>query len=166
MKFICKFKCSVLCTIWSDRQTDRQAKWSFQPSKSFRPAANIYHLFAAPKYVRERLSLHSRFQSGGRVEDFMKSGYCWVLRLPDMALIQPEGSLQFIKKDPTRCNNVSNFTIPYLYEAQHVSGDTPPIIRCLKLHWQPLVFHTWKVVCTCSWWTLSGTLKFYYSIFN
>jgi len=36
--------------------------------------------------------------------------------------------------------------IPYLYEAQHVSGDTPPIIRSLKLHWQPLVFHTWKVV--------------------
>ena len=30
--------------------------------------------------------------------------------------------------------------IPYLYEAQHVSGDTPPIIRSLKLHWQPLVF--------------------------
>jgi hypothetical protein len=42
--------------------------------------------------------------------------------------------------------------------AQHVSGDTPPIIRSLKLHWQPLVFHTWKVVCTCSWWTLSGTV--------
>jgi len=30
--------------------------------------------------------------------------------------------------------------IPYLYEAQHVSGDTQPIIRSLKLHWQPLVF--------------------------
>jgi len=38
------------------------------------------------------------------------------------------------------------FIIPYLYEAQHVSGDTPPIIRSLKLHWQPLVFHTCKVV--------------------
>jgi hypothetical protein len=36
-----------------------------------------------------------------------------------------------------------NFIIPYLYEAQHISGDTPPIIRSLKLHWQPLVFHTW-----------------------
>jgi hypothetical protein len=35
---------------------------------------------------------------------------------------------------------------PYLYEARHVSGDTPPIIRSLKLHWQPLVFHKWKVV--------------------
>ena len=29
-----------------------------------------------------------------------------------------------------------NFIIPYLYEAQHVSGDTPPIVRSLKLHWQ------------------------------
>jgi hypothetical protein len=36
--------------------------------------------------------------------------------------------------------------IPYLYEAQHVLGNTPPIIRSLKLHWQPLGFHTWKVV--------------------
>jgi len=38
-----------------------------------------------------------------------------------------------------------NFIIPYLYEAQHVSGDTPPIIRSLKLYKEPLVFHTWKV---------------------
>jgi len=33
-----------------------------------------------------------------------------------------------------------------LNETQHVSGDTPPIIRSLKLHKQPLVLHTWKVV--------------------
>jgi hypothetical protein len=39
-----------------------------------------------------------------------------------------------------------HFIIQSLYEAQHVSGDTPPIIRSLKLHWQPLVFHTWKAV--------------------
>ena len=39
-----------------------------------------------------------------------------------------------------------NFVIPYLYEAQHVLGDTPPIIRSLKLHRQPLVFHMWKDV--------------------
>jgi hypothetical protein len=39
-----------------------------------------------------------------------------------------------------------NFIITCLYEVQHVSGDTPFIIRSLKLHWQPLVFHTWKVV--------------------
>jgi len=39
-----------------------------------------------------------------------------------------------------------NFIIPYLHEAQHVSDDTPPTSRSLKLHWQPLGFHTWKVV--------------------
>jgi hypothetical protein len=38
------------------------------------------------------------------------------------------------------------FIILYLYEAQHVSGDVPPINKSLKLHWQPLVFHMWKVV--------------------
>ena len=32
-----------------------------------------------------------------------------------------------------------------LNEAQHVSGDTQPIIRSLKLHKQPLVLHTWEV---------------------
>jgi hypothetical protein len=42
-----------------------------------------------------------------------------------------------------------NFIIPYLYEAQHISGDTSPIIRGLELHWQPLVFHTWKAVGRC-----------------
>jgi hypothetical protein len=47
-----------------------------------------------------------------------------------------------IQQDATMYQNFS----PYLYEAQHVSGDTPPTIRSLKLHWQPLVFHTWKVV--------------------
>jgi len=57
-----------------------------------------------------------------------------------------ESRLLFIKKNPTRYNSVSKFIIPYLYEAQHVSGDMPPIIRSLKLHWQPLVFHTWEVV--------------------
>jgi len=39
-----------------------------------------------------------------------------------------------------------HFIIPYLYKAQHVSGDTPPIIRSLKLHWEPQGFHTWNVV--------------------
>ena len=41
---------------------------------------------------------------------------------------------------------IRTFIIPYLYKAQHVSGDTLPIIRSQKLHWQPLVFHMWKVV--------------------
>jgi hypothetical protein len=38
-----------------------------------------------------------------------------------------------------------NVIIPYLYEAQHVSGDTLPVIRSLKLQWQHLVFHMSKV---------------------
>ena len=53
---------------------------------------------------------------------------------------------------------IKSFIIPYLYEAQHVLGDTLPIIRSLKLHWQPLVFHTWKVVGRVVWWTLSVTV--------
>jgi len=48
--------------------------------------------------------------------------------------------------------------IPCLYEAQHVSGDTSPIIRSLKLHKQPLVLHKWKVVWMCGWWTLSADI--------
>jgi hypothetical protein len=43
-----------------------------------------------------------------------------------------------IQQDATMYQNL---IIPYLYEAQHVSGDTQPIIRSLKLHWRPLVFH-------------------------
>jgi hypothetical protein len=37
--------------------------------------------------------------------------------------------VQFTQKNPTRCNNASKFIIPCLHEAQHVSGDTPPIIK-------------------------------------
>jgi len=55
--------------------------------------------------------------------------------------------VQFTKKKIQRdATMYQTFIIPYLYEAQHVSGDTPPIIRSLKLHWQPIIFHTWKVV--------------------
>jgi len=43
-----------------------------------------------------------------------------------------------------QCIKILLFLI--LNEAQHVSGDTPPIIRSLKLHKQPLVLHTWKAV--------------------
>jgi hypothetical protein len=52
---------------------------------------------------------------------------------------------QFIQKIQQDATMYQNFIIPYLYEAQHVSGDRSPIIRSLKLHWKPLVFHTWKV---------------------
>jgi hypothetical protein len=47
--------------------------------------------------------------------------------------------VKFIETNPTRCNSITKFIIPYLYEAQRVLGDTPPIIKSLKLHKQPLV---------------------------
>jgi hypothetical protein len=37
------------------------------------------------------------------------------------------------KENPEIYNSVSKF-ISYLFEAQHVSGNTPPIIRSLKVH--------------------------------
>jgi len=51
-------------------------------------------------------------------------------------------SYRKIQQDAT----VSKFIIAYLYEAQHVLGYTPPIIKSLKLQQQPLLLHTWKVV--------------------
>jgi hypothetical protein len=57
------------------------------------------------------------------------------VRINDDCKLNVRGSVHhFIQKNPTRCKSVSKFIIPYLYEAQHVSGDTPPIIRSLKLH--------------------------------
>jgi hypothetical protein len=38
-------------------------------------------------------------------------------RKTDMTKLIDKHFQIFIKKDPTRCNNVSNFIIPYLYEA-------------------------------------------------
>ena len=43
-----------------------------------------------------------------------------------------------------QCIQILLFLI--LNEAQHVSDDTLPIIRSLKLHKQPLILHTWKAV--------------------
>jgi hypothetical protein len=48
-----------------------------------------------------------------------------------------------------------------LNEAQLVSGDTPSIIKSLKLHKQPLVLHNTVEGCrTCSCWTLSGSVRY------
>ena len=54
---------------------------------------------------------------------------------------------QFLQSKPNKmqqCIKILLFLI--LNEARHVSVDTPPIIRILKLHTQPLVLHAWKVV--------------------
>ena len=50
------------------------------------------------------------------------------------------------KKIQQNATVYQKFFISYLYEAQHASGHTPPIIRSLKLHWKPLVLHRWRVV--------------------
>jgi len=48
-----------------------------------------------------------------------------------------------------------------LNEALNVSGDTPTIIRSLKLHKQLLVLNNTLEGCrTCSCWTLSGSLRY------
>jgi hypothetical protein len=62
------------------------------------------------------------------------------------------------RRNPMRCKSLSTFIIPYLYEAQHVSGDTPPIIRSLKLHSQLLVFIYVEGCWTCCCWMLSGSV--------
>ena len=66
--------------------------------------------------------------------------------VPVLMLMDPCIIVQFTQRNRTRCNSVSKFIIQYLYEAQHVLGNTPPIIRSLKLHKQPLYLHTWKVL--------------------
>jgi hypothetical protein len=64
----------------------------------------------------------------------------------NLTFVDPCIVVIFIKKIQQDATLYQNFIISYFHEAQHVSGDTPPIIRSLKLHWQPLVFHTWKGV--------------------
>ena len=64
-------------------------------------------------------------------------------------LLDVHGSMSTILtvKTPNKvqqCIRILLFLI--LNEAQHVSGDKPPIIRSLKPHKQPLVLHKWKVV--------------------
>jgi hypothetical protein len=62
-------------------------------------------------------------------------------------IVEPCIIVQFIKKKIQQdAAMYQKLIIPYLYEAQHVLGDAPPVIMSPKLHWQPLVFHTWKVV--------------------
>jgi hypothetical protein len=56
-------------------------------------------------------------------------------------------TVQFLQRKTQQDATVNqNFIISFLNEARHVSGDTRTIIRSLKLHKQPLVLHTWKVV--------------------
>jgi len=67
----------------------------------------------------------------------------------NLMFVDPCIIVQFIKKIQQEEQCIRIFIIPYLCEAQHVSGDTPCIIRSQKVHWEPLVFHTWKVTGCC-----------------
>jgi hypothetical protein len=76
-------------------------------------------------------------------------------------LLDVRGSVHhstFHKEKSNKMQQCINIVLFYIYMKPNMFRWTPPIIRRLKLHWQPLVFHTWKVVWTRSWWTLSGTL--------
>ena len=95
-----------------------------QPKKDFRQVCEIKRTFSYTELVESE-----------------QQRPCWWFKLFNEFYVQ-----QFIQKNPTRWNNVSKFIIPHLYEALHVSGDTPPIIKSLKLHRKTMVLYTWKVV--------------------
>jgi len=101
-----------------------------------------------------------------RTKRCQASVLCLMQIFVDLMFVDPCTIVKFIQKNPTRRNSVPKFIIPYLYKAQHVSGDTPPIIRNLKLHWQLLVLHTWKVVgrvvagrCQAAAWQSPATTR-------
>jgi hypothetical protein len=66
--------------------------------------------------------------------------------LSRLTLRHTQTVIQSIKQIQQDATIYQNFIIPYLSEAQHVSGYTSSIIGSLKQNWQPLVFHTWKIV--------------------
>jgi len=48
-----------------------------------------------------------------------------------------------------KCNKMQQYVkilLFCIYMKLNMFRATPPIIRSIKLHWQPLVFHTWEVV--------------------
>jgi len=54
--------------------------------------------------------------------------------LANLMFVDPCIIVKFTKKIQRYATVYQIFFISYLYEAQHVSGDIPPIIRSLKLH--------------------------------
>jgi len=111
-----------------------------QKTKKYRKSCTIQHLWD------ERYNRHYNFLDMRNVcLSLPKKLMEWCIHL-NLMFMDPCIVVQFIQKDPTRCKSVSKFIIPYLYEAGHVSGDMPPIVRSLKLHWQPLVLHACRVV--------------------
>jgi len=65
------------------------------------------------------------------------------------------------REKPNEMQQCTKLLFLILNEAQHVSDDTPPIIRSLKLHKQPLVLHNTLESCrTCSCWALSSSERY------
>jgi len=72
--------------------------------------------------------------------------YIYMKQGQKLTFMDPCIKVPFLQKVQQDATVYQSFIIAYLNEAQHVSGDTLPIIRSLKLRKQPLVLHTWKVV--------------------
>jgi hypothetical protein len=66
---------------------------------------------------------------------------------------------EFLTEKPSKMQQyIKILLFLILSRAQHVSGDTSPIIRSIKLHKQPLVFAYVEGCRACSCWTLSGSV--------
>ena len=87
---------------------------------------------------------------------YTRAPQCYIIRtLPVLfvkhwSLLDVRGSVRHStihKEKSNKMQQCIKILLFHIYmKLKHVSGDTPPIIRSLKLHWQPLVFHMWKVV--------------------
>jgi hypothetical protein len=60
-----------------------------------------------------------------------------------MGKLIKSNSYRKIQQDATM---YQNFLLFHIYMKLNMFRATPPIIRSLKLHWWPLVFHMWEVV--------------------
>jgi hypothetical protein len=79
-----------------------------------------------------------RFKTGIRSEKCVVMRFCRHAKVTEQRKFDVRGSVHHSTVHKEKSNKMQQrikiFIIPYLYEAQHVSGDTPPIIRSLKLH--------------------------------
>ena len=64
----------------------------------------------------------------------------------NLMFVDPCTIVQFTKKNPTRCNSVSEFYYSIFIWSSTCFGWHTAHHQEPKTHWQPLVFHTWKVV--------------------
>ena len=107
------------------------------------------------------------YQTGGYTQQCYNNGNCshlskWVRLHAELEYwLDIRGSVHrstIHKEKSNKMQQCINILLFHIYMKLNMFWATPPIIRSLKLHWQPLVFHMWKAVWTCSWWTWSGTV--------